>query len=471
MPDLIGQWLNDFPKTDLRLLSMFGIGVHWWILQYTIGLSLTAVLFELWYLLKRDEKFKEMAKTFSKAVAIAFAVGAGTGTLSEFGLVLLWPNLIVLVGKYFFYPLYLEIFAFIAETVFVYMYFYSWDKVKEWFHLFIGVLATFGAFLSALLIIAVNTLMQMPPGLIPTYDPTTGIWSEPRFNLYLPDGSSAVLSSSQVRDVMLNNPETFNAILFATVKKIGVIGIVLYLPGVIPSFLHGLIAAILVSQYTILGAYAWWYLKTDDENRKNYYLDGLKFVSFLTLVFIALQGLVGDLLGKIVAKYNPEKLAAIEGTSETIISIPRLMGLEWLVKILTYGDPNAKLPNYDTIPIDWRPPLFIHYVYYTKIGLAILLGLNSLILVLFWFVLKREIPKFLIKLNVLTPFIAHIVSTFGWGVREVGRKPWTVYGLLKVDEAATPMALSPLLTLGIIIYIFAVGFGLLYVVYRVFVKR
>ena len=177
MPDLIGQWLNDFPKTDLRLLSMFGIGVHWWILQYTLGLSLTAVLFEIWYLLRKDEKFKEMAKTFSKAVAIVFAVGAGTGTLSEFGLVLLWPNLIVLVGKYFFFPLYLEVFAFIAETVFVYLYFYSWDKVKEWFHLLIGILAAFGAILSALLIIAVNTLMQMPPGLVPSYDPTAGVWS------------------------------------------------------------------------------------------------------------------------------------------------------------------------------------------------------------------------------------------------------------------------------------------------------
>ena len=115
--------------------------------------------------------------------------------------------------------------------------------------------------------------------------------------------------------------------------------------------------------------------------------------------------------------------------------------------------------------------MFIHYVYYTKIGLAILLGLNSLILVLFWFILKKEVPRFLIKLNVLAPIIAHIVSTFGWGVREVGRKPWTVYGLLKVDEAATPMALSPLLVWGIIIYIFAVGFGLLYVVYRVFIKK
>ena len=471
MPDLIGQWLNDFPKTDLRLLSMFGIGVHWWILQYTLGLSLTAVLFEIWYLLRKNEKFKEMAKTFSKAVAIVFAVGAGTGTLSEFGLVLLWPNLIVLVGKYFFFPLYLEVFAFIAETVFVYLYFYSWDKVKEWFHLLIGILAAFGAILSALLIIAVNTLMQMPPGLVPSYDPTAGVWSEPSFNLYLPDGSSAILTSSQVRDVMFGDPETFDAILFATVKKVGILGIVLYIPGVLPSFLHGSIAAILVSQYTILGAYAWRYLRTDEDAEREYYHLGLKFTSILTLIFIALQGLVGDILGKIVAKYNPEKLAAIEGTSETITSIPRLLGLEWLVKILTYGDPNAKLPNYDLIPPEWRPPLFIHYVYYTKIGLAILLGLNSLILVLFWFILKKEVPRFLIKLNVLAPIIAHIVSTFGWGVREVGRKPWTVYGLLKVDEAATPMALSPLLVWGIIIYIFAVGFGLLYVVYRVFIKK
>ena len=89
MPDLIGQWLNNIPRADLRVLSMLGIGVHWWILQYTIGLSFLAMTLELASFFKNREIYRSMAETLSKAMAIVFAVGAATGTMSEFGLVLL----------------------------------------------------------------------------------------------------------------------------------------------------------------------------------------------------------------------------------------------------------------------------------------------------------------------------------------------------------------------------------------------
>jgi len=75
---------------------------------------------------------------------------------------------------YLFFPVYLEVFAFVAEALFVYMYFYTWDKVKPTFHIVIGILTAFGAILSALMIVSVNTLMSVPHGLTPTYDPATG---------------------------------------------------------------------------------------------------------------------------------------------------------------------------------------------------------------------------------------------------------------------------------------------------------
>ena len=221
-----------------------------------------------------------------------------------------------------------------------------------------------------------------------------------------------------------------------------------------------------MAAYTVLGVYAYKYFKV--EEKKDYYLVGIKFLSVFTLIAIAIQGMIGDELGKLIAIYTPEKMAAIEGTSSSILNIPKMLGLDWLIKILAYGNPNAHLPNYDAIPQDWRPPIFIHYVYYTKMGLAILLGLDSLFLVTWWFILKKEVPKFILKLNILAPIIVHIVSTFGWGVREVGRKPWTVYGIVRVDEAATPVPLSPLVTIGVIVYLFAVLIGTLLVIYYVF---
>ena len=88
--DLLGQWLVEIPKADLRMLSMFGIDVHWWMLQYTIGLPSIAVIFEILSKHMKREEYLQMSKTFSKILAINFAVGVATGTLSEFDLVLFW---------------------------------------------------------------------------------------------------------------------------------------------------------------------------------------------------------------------------------------------------------------------------------------------------------------------------------------------------------------------------------------------
>jgi len=117
--DLVGQWLG-YPAPLDRILSIIGIELHWLILQYVLGLPLFIILSLLLYARRRDEKWNEMARTMTKALGIIFAVGAASGTLSEFGLVLIWPNLLEAAGRYIFFPLYAEIFAFLIEITFIY---------------------------------------------------------------------------------------------------------------------------------------------------------------------------------------------------------------------------------------------------------------------------------------------------------------------------------------------------------------
>ncbi len=461
MSDLIGQWLS-YPATDARILSMLGIGVHWAILQFTLGLPLYAVIFE--YLSQRfgNDSFKRMSRTFSKVMVMIFPVGAVTGTLAEFGLALIWPNLLVIVGKYFFFPLYLEVFAFITEAIFIYMYYYTWDTVKPRFHLAIGILVAFGAALSAVMIVSTNNLMNIPPGINIHYDPSTGTWTEPSFTLYIPGTGWATLTYTQVRDVMLHDPNTFHSVLKATVEQIGVTGIVFLVPGALASSLHAIFSAYTTVGFTIMGAYSYRYITARNSEEKTYYLNGLKLVTLISAIVIAIQGfIIGDLMGKTVAMYNPEKFAAIEGTSKDIFSLTEALGLHPIIAWLSYGDPNAILPNYDAIPAEFRPPLIIHYVYYIKIGLALLLGLDALLMVFLWYILKKDVPEWLIKLNILAPFIVMFVSMLGWGVRELGRKPFSVYALLKVNEAVTPIGLPGWIYAGVALYIILVGFGLL----------
>ena len=118
MADIISQWLS-YPAPYDRILSMIGVEFHWAILQYVLGLSFMAFLAELIYLKTKEKKWLRVAKTLAKGFVIVFAVGAVTGTASEFGLVILWPNLTEAAGRYIYFPLYAEIFAFLLEIVFI----------------------------------------------------------------------------------------------------------------------------------------------------------------------------------------------------------------------------------------------------------------------------------------------------------------------------------------------------------------
>ena len=103
--------------------------------------------------------------------------------------------------------------------------------------------------------------------------------------------------------------------------------------------------------------------------------------------------------------------------------------------------------------------------------MAVLLGLDALIFVLFFCVLKKEPSRLHIRLNILAPFAIQFVSIAGWMVREIGRKPWTVYGLVKVEEAANPSALSPFVIAGIVAYLVSLIVGVGLVIVLVFGRK
>ena len=202
-------------------------------------------------------------------------------------------------------------------------------------------------------------------------------------------------------------------------------------------------------------------------------------------------------MGRAVAYWNPEKFAAMEGTSEHIMSLSKLLHADKIMPLIAYGSMNAKLPSYDKIPVnyckcsltgappvqDCRPPIVIHYLYYTKIGLAILLGLYGLIVALVvirdkWSLIDKTLnivgirggtipSRFWLMLAPVAAFTAQLVSTLGWAVREIGRKPWTIYGVMTVDVARTANP-APAWQLALIaIFLLSISFGLIYAVYRI----
>ncbi|MEZ0346053.1 MAG: cytochrome ubiquinol oxidase subunit I [Infirmifilum sp.] len=529
--DLLSQWLS-YPAAPDRILSIIGITIHWLILQYVLGLPLFITVSLLAYKKTGNNNWERMARVMSKALGLIFAVGAATGTASEFGLLVIWPNLLEAAGRYIYFPLFVEIFAFLTEIVFIYSRVFAWTKLSVNQKILIAVLAMSGAWFSAAMILSVNSYMVAPTGIVSAYDPASG-WKYaqgyPKILLIVPKnlvtaldvqklqqlgmdvvaetGSGvAVLMPSKivarlvaeawagktVRDsalVLVVKPdaltvvgnvllmEIVDKILVTTVKTVGYSTVTFHSPVYPGTLLHSVGAALTVTSFTILGAYSILLLKSKSNAKKEYYIQGLKFGAVAALVTIVLQGAVfGHLMGTEIGKYNPEKLAAMEGTSSSILSLSKLLGTERIMAFLAYGSFEASLPSYDAIPGDYcsllgvppisdcKPPLIIHYLYYSKIGLSILLALFSALVV---YTLHRgKVARWLLLLGAASPLAAQLVSFLGWAVREIGRKPWTIYGVMTVDVAHTVNPADPLAYMTVAALFLAALTGLIFAVWK-----
>ncbi|MGC8932783.1 MAG: cytochrome ubiquinol oxidase subunit I [Candidatus Methanodesulfokora sp.] len=527
--DLLSQWLS-YPAAIDRILSIIGIELHWIILQYVLGLPLVILIALLIHKVSKNNSWLKLARASSKALGIIFAVGAASGTASEFGLVVIWPNVLEAAGRYIYFPLYMEIFAFLIEIIFIYLLIFGWNKLSVNGKIVVAFLALFGAWFSASMIVSVNSYMVAPTGIAPAFSQQSGWLYDKGFPkvllivpkdmvnaldivklqslgmdiigpmgegvaVYMPSKVVARLaaeawSGKTIQESVLTaviKPEVLpglnkvlvkdlvDAILVKTVRTVGYTSVAFQSPVYLGSILHAFGAALVVTGFTISGAYALLLMLTKRDSE--YYRNCLKFGILFSLVAIAVQGtLIGHMIGEEIATYNPEKLAAMEGTSNSVINIPRALGIEGLMKIIIYGNPNANLPDYDSIPADYcslsgipaisdcRPPIIIHYIYYLKIGISILLGLIALVSVVLIY-MKRNLG-FLLYLIAISPVVAQLVSFLGWGTREMGRKPWTIYGIMTVDVAHTANPASPAGYAIIATIFIGILIGLIYSIYR-----
>ncbi len=581
----IPSW-SSYPLPGLRALSFIGIEVHWAILQYVLGLPFMTFIALLIYLRTKNGKWKRIAKTLTKGFIILFAVGAATGTASEFGLVLLWPNLTEAAGRYIYFPLYAEIFAFMMEVIFIYLLWYGWNRFSDKALVAISFFAFLGAWYSAAMILSVNSFMQGPPGLKPAFVPGPHpkyLYSEgyPRLTVAVPldilhllnvtkllslgvnvvthngkpltvgltvsgvktkalvitmpvsivqelvregfkgfllkdsvlvkanlinsteikvlaknpyelhrlitiinayqyvpatylEGTSTTLDPQQLGQVLLNIPvkNYLDPILMSTVKYFGYATITFKSPDYVPTLMHAIGSALVVSSFTAFAGFSLRLLRSKDldEDYRDYLRKALVYTAVFAAIAIFYQGFIsGHEMGVAVAHYNPEKFAAIEGTSAHFKSIAGVLHLHGITKLLAYGSMRYSLPNYDKIPphycqckltgypsYDCRPPLMIDYTYYGMVFLGIIIGIYGLIVGLIAlrdrsvlidkllgifrinsYIWKEPLARKILSLSLFMAFLAQLSSTLGWVTREVGRKPWTIYGMMTVDVASS----------------------------------
>jgi Cytochrome bd-type quinol oxidase, subunit 1 len=168
------------------------------------------------------------------------------------------------------------------------------------------------------------------------------------------------------------------------------------------------------------------------------------------------QPISGDISARYVARWQPAKLAAMEGQFQTEAGAPLRVGgipdeaaretpysleIPRGLSLLAFHDPDAVVKGLDAFPEDeWPPVAIVHVAFQIMVGLGTFLALVSLwVLVTRW--RKRVVAenRWLLRAVALAGPMGFICIEAGWTVTEVGRQPWIVYGIVRTADAVTPM--------------------------------
>ncbi len=390
-----------------RIQFAFTVMFHYLFPILTMGLGFFIALYSTLHLWKGDQRYAEAARFWARVFAINFALGVVTGIPLEFEFGTNWSRFSSFGGGVFGQTLPLEgVYAFFLESGFLGLFLYGEGRVPPAVRWLAGVGVAAGSLLSGYFIVATDAWMQHPVG-------------------YQMEGTGAIHLSS------------FWAVLFNSYAGW--------------QYAHTINGALLAAAFVIGGVGAFYLLSNRDEDFGR--LSVKTAVIAGTILSITQLFPTGDLGSKNVVRYQPLKLATMEGLFESqagapiaIIGMPdaenrRLIDPVYVPEFLSYlayGDFRASVNGLNHYPRDlWPPVELTYYCYHIMVGLGTIFIATMLLgLLLLW---RRRLYAsrwFLWVLMMSIPF-PYIANEAGWVVAEVGRQPWLVYGLLRTAEGTS----------------------------------
>ena len=170
---------------------------HFLFVPLTLGLSFLLAAMETVYVTTGKPIYKEMAQFWGKLLMINFALGVATGLTMEFQFGTNWSFYSGFVGDIFGAPLAIEgLMAFFMESTFIGLMVFGWERLSKGQHLAVTWLVAFGSNLSALWILVANSFMQNPRGA--AFDPLTMRMQLTSFQslIFSPDAQSKFVHTS-----------------------------------------------------------------------------------------------------------------------------------------------------------------------------------------------------------------------------------------------------------------------------------
>jgi cytochrome d ubiquinol oxidase subunit I len=421
-----------------RLQFGFTVSFHFIFPAFSIGLaSFLAVLEALW--LKTGKPlYLDLFKYWLKIFAVVFAMGVVSGIVMSYQFGTNWSVYAdragPIVGPLMAYEV---LTAFFLEAGFLGVMLFGMQKVGQRLHFAATLMVAIGTFISAFWILSVNSWMQTPTGFAINAD-----------GQFVPAGS-------------------WTAIIFN------------------PSFPYRLVHTVIAAYLTtalVVGAVGAWHLlraPSGEGGSQEHARKMFSMAMWMAALVAPVQILVGDLHGLNTLEHQPAKVMAMEGhyTSHArgaplvLFGIPddaaqrmnHALEVPKLSSLILKHDLNAPLAGLDTIAPENRPPVEVVFWSFRVMvglgGLMLLLGVASLAArarnrLYEW----RWLHRFALLMGP-AGFVAVLA---GWITTEVGRQPFTVYGLLRTADSMSPLAAPAVgasLLAFVIVYFSVFGMG------------
>lgn len=392
----------------------------------SIGLGLMLVIMEGMYLKTKDPKYKEMTQFWIKIFALTFALGVATGLVQVFAFGTNWARYSRFVGDVFGSALANEgIFAFFLESGFLGILLFGWNRVGKKLHYFSTICVCLGAHFSAIWIVVANSWMQTPAGYVIEQTKlgpravTTDFWA------------------------MVFNPSSLDRLS------------------------HVILGCWLTGVFFVMsvGAYYLWKKQHLEISRSM-----TRLSLWMALFILLLQLYSGDSSARLIAKYQPAKLAAFEGVYKTQeegatpISVvgwvnPKTqqvhsIKIPGMLSFLTYRNFTTPVEGLDKIPRDeWPNVAAVFQTYHMMVLMWAFMFIVTVWGLCYWKKKRIEQKPALLWAMIVSVAFPHIAQQCGWISTEMGRQPWIVWKLLRTSQGTSESISSPQVVASIIMFI------------------
>jgi cytochrome bd ubiquinol oxidase subunit I len=418
-----------------RLQFAFTVSFHIIFPSFTIGLAAWLTVLEALHLATRRPAYRVVFEFWLKIFGIAFGLGVVSGIVMAFQLGTNWSEFSRASGPIQGPLLAYETFtAFALEASFFGVLLFGRQRVAPWFYLFSTAMVALGTTLSAFWIMVNNSWMQAPVG-------------------YAVENGAFV-------------PIDWSLIIFSPVVWV--------------RFPHMLLASYLTGAFCVAATGAWYLIRREFKAEAHIML---RMGLYLAAILVPAQLFFGHLTGDYVHDHQPAKFAAIEGrwrdeqpASEVLIAFPDPAAetnhyaitvpiLGSLVASMSFTSKEVGLTHF---PPQDRPPVLIPFF-----AFRVMVGCGMVMLLLAWLGTylsvkgRIEQNRPLLWCIFLSFPLPHIAILTGWFTAEVGRQPWTVFGVLRTADAVTPFLTTREAMISLVVfcalYLFIFAFGTLYI--------